>query len=163
MKALYSTLIGDFCKLVGIAEAGDIEALAAGRPVEIDDISFTFGYDEEQAPDRLMVFCDYGPVPEKEQAKVYRALLETNLFLYESDSAVFSVMPQTGRALCATRFQLAALRGDELRSILVYLAQCAHAWRRGHFDVTMTHLNPAAGRIKSAAGAGLRSQLNLPR
>jgi len=163
MQAQYTSLIHQFCTLVGVHGAGDIDALANGHPLEIDGIGFTFGHDPQQAPDRLLVFCDYGPVPKTLEAKVYRALLETNLFLYESDGGVFSILPDTGRALCATRFQLSTLRAEELRSILVYLSGRAHAWRHSHFDVALAPLDGALSRRQNAAGAVLRAQLTSPR
>ncbi len=157
MTPHYLNLVKAFCKLAGVAEA-DVDALAQGGPIEINGVGFTFGHNEVNAPDRMLVFCDYGPVPEGAQAKSYRALLETNLFLFESDTAVFSIMPESGRALCAVRFMLEPLRADELRAILVFLAQRALDWRRTHFDVGIPAADTAAAHGNPMA-ASLRGRL----
>lgn len=159
MQAHYDKLIGDFCTLINVADPAEIAALGKGRPIDIDDITFTFGYNEAQAPDRLLVFCDFGPVPQDSQAAVYRALLETNLYLYENDLAVFSILPNTGRALCATRFSVAGMGGQELLGMVTYLAERAHEWRRSHFDVAIRPLHAGGGRRKHIVGDELRSQL----
>lgn len=158
MQQQYVQLIDSFCKLVGVKELADIAAVVDGAAIDIDDIRFTFAYHAISAPNRLMVFCDLGEVPEQHKTKVYRALLETNLYLYEADAAVYSIMPESGRALCATRFMLDQLKVEELRSIVTLLAQRAHDWRRSHFDAALARRDVPLSS-KSSVAAGLRSQL----
>lgn len=158
MQQQYVRLIESFCALLSITDSAAMTSVVQGGAIDIDDVRFSFAYSATNAPDRLLVFCDYGAVPEQQQAKVYRSLLETNLFLYDSDAAVYSVMPDSGRVLCATRFMLQALKPEELRSIVTLLAQRATDWRRSHFDVAMVRRDTPASSMSSMA-ASLRTQL----
>lgn len=138
MNHKFEDLIKDFCRLCGIA---DIASVAAGAAIDVDGVHFSIAY-AEALPDRLCVFCDYGEVPEGREKEVYRALLETNLFVYPDDTAVFSVSPETGRVICATRFRLDPLRAEELRDIMTSLSQKAREWRVHFFDIASTAPTP---------------------
>lgn len=131
MKEKFEKLVQDFCKLCAVAEASDV---AAGAPVAVDGVNFSLVYSEKTAPDRVMVFCDYGHPPEDRKAVVYRALLEANLFVYNTDTAVFSVSPEHGNVICASRFMLEGLRGEQLRDILAQMSHSAKAWREHYLD-----------------------------
>lgn len=133
MKKDYEKLVEDFCRLCGVDE---VQQVTTGEAVDVDDVNFSLSYDEKAAADRVSVYCDYGPVPEGREAEVYRALLETNLFIYASDSAVFSLSPETGRVVCATRFALKPLSAEELRGVMTFLSQKAKEWRQHYFDTS---------------------------
>lgn len=130
MQKDFERLIQDFCRLCSIA---DTERVAKGAAVEVDDVAFSIVYDESSAPDRLHLFCDYGEVPKGQEEATYRALLETNLVVYGSDTAVFSLSPETGRVVCATRFALQNFRAEELRGVMTYMSQSAKEWRQNDF------------------------------
>lgn len=130
MKELFENLVQDFCKLCDIKDAASI---AAGAPVDIDGVIFCLAY-KDLAPDRIMIFCDYGPAPKGREAQAYRSLLETNLCVYETDSAVFSVTPEKGNVICAARFALKSLEAEDLRGVLTHMSRMATDWRRHHLD-----------------------------
>ena len=152
MKTTFENLMKDFCRLCGIAESASV---AAGAAIDVDSVHFSVAHDEA-LPDRLCVFCDYGEVPEGREKDVYRALLETNLFVYPGDAAVFSLSPESGRVICATRFLLDPLRAEELRDVMVSLSRKAREWRVHFFDTasttsTTSKRNARAQRIAATA------------
>lgn len=159
MKKMYETLIADFCALTGVVDPTQIAALINGNAVEIDGVDFSLAYSETEAPDRLMIFCDYGAIPQGEELEVYRALLEANLFTYSSDSAVFATIPGSNHVLCAHRFALNGLNAEALRGIVGFISERARDWRHTHFDPAAPSLNGRSAPQSSAMAKNLTSQM----
>ena len=161
MKKFYEALIADFCALTGVVDPTQIAALINGNAVEIDGVDFFLGYSETEAPDRIMIFCDYGAIPQGEELEVHRALLEANLFTYSSDSAVFATLPGSNHVLCANRFALNGLNAEELRGILGFISERARYWRHTHFDPAVPSLNGRNASRSSAMAKNLASQIDF--
>lgn len=159
MKKIYETLIADFCALTGIVDPAQITALINGNAIEIDHIDFSLAYSETEAPDRIMIFCDYGAIPQGKELEVYRALLEANLFTFSSDSAVFAAIPESNHVLCANRFALNGLNAEELRGILGFMSERARVWRHTHFDPAVPSLNETNASRSSAMKKNLAGQI----
>ena len=159
MKKIYETLIADFCALTGIVDPTQIAALINGNAIEIDNVDFSLAYSETEAPDRIMIFCDYGAIPQGEELRVYRALLEANLFTYSSDTAVFAAITGSNHVLCANRFALNGLNAEELRGILGFISERARNWRHTHFDPAVPSLNGTNASRSSAMAQNLASQM----
>jgi hypothetical protein len=131
MKQNFEKLIQDFCKLCDIA---DHRAVLNGAPVAVDEVNFSITYNEIAAPDRVCVFGDFGAVPAGQKLKVYQALLESNLYSYENDTAVFTLSPESGHVICASRFLLQPLSAEELRGVVTLMSQKAKEWRAHSFE-----------------------------
>ena len=159
MKNDFEKLVQNFCQLCGIADSASV---AKGAAVNVDDVVFSIVYNEESAPDRVQLFCDYGTVPKGQEEASYRALLEANLVAYDSDTAVFSLSPETRHVICASRFALQSFGAEELRGVMAFFSQKAKEWRKDHsgpvksantassFNSKFAIDNAATGRTKAS-------------
>lgn len=122
-------LVNEFCALVGLDQP---ELLARGNSVEVDGVDFVFQYDEEYAPEHVMLYCDFGVPPEERLLDVYEALLETNMIVYGGSSPAFMLGPDK-RVTFAYQCRLADVKAKHLIDILHKLAGQAKDWRTDYF------------------------------
>ncbi|MPS30696.1 CesT family type III secretion system chaperone [Pigmentiphaga sp.] len=122
-------LVNEFCALARLDQPAQ---LAEGHAVEVDGVDFIFQYDEEYAPEHVMLYCDFGVPPEERLLDVYEALLETNMIVYGASSPAFMLGPDK-RVTFGYQCRLADVRANQLIGILQKLAGQAKDWRTDHF------------------------------
>lgn len=125
----FINLAKDFCTLARLEQH---ELLLQGYAVEVEGIDFHLEYDEDTAPDHLMVYCDFGEAPAERLAESYAALLEANMVIYSQLAPTFMLAPDRRVAL-GYRYELAAMAPPLLLGLMVNLAQQAQQWRIDHF------------------------------
>jgi hypothetical protein len=129
MKEDYENLILDLCAAVQEEDAAGIMNSAA---FEIDDVAFSLRFDKE-APEMMLVYADFGPMPAKRKMPVYMALLEENFVTAIGSTGSFSMSPATKRIIYITQVRLEGMTVEALADHLGLLADRAKEWRITHY------------------------------
>jgi hypothetical protein len=128
-KALFVELAGNFCQLAQLPESS---RLLEGNAVEVDEVDFYLAYDEEQEPDYVVIYADFGTPPEALRLDAYEALLEVNMVMYGNHPPVFMLSPSKQVAL-AYYYHLEEMSAEKLMNLCIGVASRAHEWRRHYF------------------------------
>lgn len=128
-NALFVQLGEKFCQLAGLPEP---QRLLEGSAVEVDGVDFYLVYDEEDEPDHLIVYADFGAPPAERRLDAYEALLEVNMAMYGSHPPAFMLSPGKQVAL-AYHYHLQELTAEQLMHLCIGVASRAHEWRRHYF------------------------------
>ena len=127
-------LMRGLCTTTGIA---DVDEVLETGSLAVGGIAFSvYAEDDTEGPaaDALMVYCDYGMPPEKDQLAVVRRLLEINLYLADGPCiASYSLNPETGHIVLACRFRISELTPAGLAEILDSCAREARQWSATHY------------------------------
>lgn len=153
-KSAFNELIRGFCNLHKLDDAGGV---LAGKPIEIDGVSFSLLHDEQTQPGVLFIYTGYGCVPNDVAHAAYASLLEVNLFLHRVGGATLAMAPGRNEVVLAENFPLAALSPELLDDLLKHGAQNALDWRSTYFlekDKTRQQ-----ARIRTDMGAAMRQRL----
>lgn len=126
----YARVIEDFCRLVGF---DDVNGLIHRGQLLLDEVVFTLRPGGPDAPEAVLVYCDFGEPPPARAAEAYLALLGSNLFLFAGGEASFCALPSNGRVALASRIPLAEFGAEALLKMLQGQAETARVWRENHF------------------------------
>ena len=112
----YTELLSAFCEHVQAANSADI--LEHGN-LHIGEVAFTLVHDDSLGRDDILIYCDFGPLPQDDPAGEYLGLLHTNLQLYSgSIGSSFAVNPESGNVLLLAYQRLADATPERLASHL---------------------------------------------
>lgn len=128
-RSRFIDLANDFCALANLDQPA---LLVEGHAVAVDGIDFFLQYDEEYAPEHLVVYCDFGMPPAGRLLEAYEALLETNMIVYGANSPAFMLGPDKA-VVFGYQCRLHELRAPELLDIFLNLAGQARDWRLDYF------------------------------
>lgn len=130
----YTELLSAFCEHVQAANPADI--LEHGN-LHIGEVAFTLVHDDSLGRDDILIYCDFGPLPQDDPATEYLDLLHTNLQLYSgSIGSSFAVNPESGNVLLLAYQRMTDATPERLASHLAILAELALMWRRGETVLT---------------------------
>lgn len=123
--ASFQSFVERFCK----AHALVLEPVLRGEPIEVDGVAFSLFSDEEAMPGQFLLYTDFGPVPPRQEAQVYRLLLQANLVSHAGSGSAFALSESAERVVFADRLRLDALTPSLFAEILLARAGTVHAWR----------------------------------
>lgn len=154
-RSAFAELVKGYCNLHKLDDAGGI---LAGKPIEIDGVSFSLVHDEDVQPGTLFLYTGYGSVPGERAAAVHASLLEINLFLHRiGGAATFALAPDRNEVVLAEYFPLAGLTPELLDALLADAVRNALSWRATHFlDKGQAE---AQVRARTDIGAAMRQRL----
>jgi hypothetical protein len=120
----FATVLNEFCKLAGFK---DVDALARGAKLKIDDYVVSFIQNLDDLPVSLSVFIDLGPVV-GDLAQGLQMLMEINFLLSAHGRSTLSLHPQTHNVFLAFRYKLDASASGQhlLDTILGSIAELGH-------------------------------------
>lgn len=124
----FDEVISGLCKMYEL----DPRPVLEGHPVAMGDVGFCLVHDAEADSPLLLVYCDFGAVPQELEAKVYRSLLEANLGAYKGQEEIFCLEPN-GRVVFVNNIPLQNLTPDALAAELAMISAYATTWRDGYF------------------------------
>jgi hypothetical protein len=153
-KAAFTELIRGFCNLHRLDDAGGV---VAGKPIEIDGVSFSLLYDEQTQPGVLFIYTGYGSVTNELARDAYASLLEVNLFLHRVGGGTLAIAPGRNEVVLAESFPLAGLSPELLGDLLKHGAQNALNWRTTYFLEKDKARQQA--RMRTDIGAAMRQRL----
>jgi len=128
-KQKFIELASGFCEMARLPEP---ERLLQGDAIEVDGISFQLAYDEEEQPDHVVIYCDFGTPPEDQLLDAYRVLLEMNMSMYGGNAPAFMLAPSQRVAL-AYHYRLNEVMPQQLMYLISGLAVQAQDWRNHYF------------------------------
>lgn len=127
----YVQLIKGFCELVKIE---DVDTVLEQGSAAVNGISFSLvpvGTIDHQ---ELLVYCDFGPLPQDHENDVCRRLLEINVFLSSGTlPAAFTLNPESAHVLFSFRTPLEQADAETLANSLQLCVEQAENWRSGYF------------------------------
>lgn len=126
-RELFDSVIQGLCGMYKL----DPAHVAAGGAVEMGGVNFCLLHDREGDSPLLMVYCDFGAVPQELQAQVYKKLLESNLSTYTGQGETFCLAPD-GRVVLANNYPLEFLTPELLAGHLALMSIFAKNWRDGY-------------------------------
>lgn len=147
-RTAFAELIKGYCNLHKLDDAGGI---VAGKPIEIDGVSFSLLHDADTHAGTLFLYTGYGSVPEDTAGAAYASLLEVNLFLHRMGAgSTFAMAPGKNEVVLAEHFPLAGLSPELLDALLRDGARAALNWRTTYF----LDKNQAETKMRMRAGLG---------
>lgn len=127
----YASLIRNFCVSVGMEDAAAV--LDTGS-MQVDGIPFSLYHHGTEEGDYLVLYCDFGTVPQPIMGQVFARLLEINLFLSGAvPPSCFTLNPDNGHVLLSYRCDLAQLDPPRLMECIHACVDQAQRFRAGHF------------------------------
>ncbi|MES2354840.1 MAG: CesT family type III secretion system chaperone [Pseudomonadota bacterium] len=145
-KQKYVELIDQVCKECDI---DDPQSMYDVCDLIVMDVAFTLLY--RDAFDGIVIFCEYGEVPEENRAAILQSLLEANTYTFDFNTPCFLINPDTKHVLLRAHMLLDGLTAQDLLTTLGSYAMTAGIWRKTY------HLDGAAG----SEGGGLPNE-SLP-
>jgi hypothetical protein len=128
-KERFIKLASGFCRLAKLPQP---EKLIEGHAVEVDGVDFYLAYDEENSPDHVMVYCDFGTPPQDRLLAAYQALLEANMIVYGSNAPAFMLSPSK-KVTLAYQYRVDEVVPEQLMGLFANLSGQAGAWRSHYF------------------------------
>ena len=138
-KDRYWQLLNEFCDLTG---SGTAEDILRGAGIEASGVQCSVDYRDHPTHPQLLLYCDFGALPEKEALPAAQRLLEANLYLFStqepgfSAQGVFTISPDTGHVLLSEAYPLENMSAVYLHEVLQGVAELAKNWRKDYF---LTH------------------------
>ena len=113
----------------------DKQKLITGEPLLVNGVTFRFEHNSIIATERLVVYCQYGEIPEQHETDACKALLEANLLLFCSrgPGTVFTLSPEDGKVWLADSHDLNTLSLPELTEYLSRTVAQVELWQQDYF------------------------------
>lgn len=151
---LYCKLIDEICAEVNIPNP---ERLYQEANLKVDDVAFTLLYGSVADPNSMMLYCDFGELPEQGREAVLLRLMETNMHLFGANSPCFTYNSESKHIVLAARLRLFAATGEDVLRTLRSLAAGALEWRQNHF---LHETEQKSGKLGQGRNAAQNSTLN---
>lgn len=127
----YCALIDQLCDRFGIEHP---KWLHFNCSLHVNDVVFNLSHGEEVDSDSLYIHCDFGEPPSGTKSLVMQRLMQTNLYLGDSNTPSFGFNAETGRALMMTRMALSETTLGSLIGVLINTAAYVHTWRENFYQ-----------------------------
>jgi hypothetical protein len=101
--------------------------------IESDEIAFEIIHSPQSHPERLLVHCQFGPVPQEQTIDVLTALLRANQILFRSREGVLGIDAETDVVTYSFAQSLDMVRASDLLQNLTQVAQRAKEWRTAFY------------------------------
>jgi hypothetical protein len=159
-KEKYRVLIEAICKQSNIVDPTMYELANLG----VNGTNFSLCHGGESAPDSMMVYGDFGPLPNQSREAILLKLLDANLYMSGGpQNPAFAYNAETRRITLTHSLLLDQVTADEVLIVLAQFAKIAADWRKDYFlspselktgDITPARRAPSQGardRITSQA------------
>src|SRR3989442_539483 len=122
----YRELIDQLCEVSGFS---DPASRYESCDLQVMGISFSLMHEGDGDEDNLLLFCDYGELPEQNLAAILQVMLEMNAYLFAEGDEHFAINPDTKRVMRMKKIALMNLSVPELLSTMMMLAANVNDWR----------------------------------
>lgn len=123
----FAEIIEGLCRIYKL----DHNRVLQGDSLDMGGVRIALRHADAFSP-LMMMYCDFGPVPQELETKVYRQLLESNLSTYTGQGETFCLTPE-GRVVFVNNYLLETLTPEILGGYLNLAAICAKRWRETYF------------------------------
>lgn len=163
----YCAVIDEICKLIGHSHPRQFYETAN---ITVFDASFSLMHGGAVSPDHMIVFCDFGPLPDDladiERFEIIKTLLAVNLDMAAKvECGSFSLNPNSGHILFSSALPLSIKTAANVMQILEHYAKQFKAWKASLYgenpgSSSAPDMSPVA---TGAAGQGRSRQATLLR
>ncbi|QKJ89195.1 molecular chaperone Tir [Paramixta manurensis] len=127
----YCQLIDEICRITLLS---DPESFYQYAHLNINQINFTLTEQSVGEENNLLIICEMGEIPNKNQAAILFRLLELNFHLFaEPRSPICSVNPETQKVNLCISLPVIAATATGIVRLLTQLAEMAALWRETYF------------------------------
>lgn len=99
----------------------------------VDGSEFTLFHGGMLVPDSVVLYCDFGELPEQSREPILLRLLETNMYLFAQHTPAFTYSPARNRVVLMCRFGLAQADLESTLELMAFFAGMARRWAQDHF------------------------------
>ncbi|GAA4034756.1 CesT family type III secretion system chaperone [Actimicrobium antarcticum] len=131
MQQQLTGLLCEFATTIGLPEP---DKLAGGAPFRVNGFTFAFGEQSKKQHASILLFVDFGAIPDGNKAAVYYRLLRENYLEFPTRNGTYCVSSLTGNVVCARALSVATLSVDMLTVTVAQLAEQAIWWQREYAD-----------------------------
>lgn len=89
---------------------------------------FAIVHSLSNAPDRILIECRFGPLPEGRKQQIMLKLLEMNCMLAERDSSAFCLDPETDEVIYALALDIAGLDSSTVLTNMTEIVWHGRRW-----------------------------------
>jgi hypothetical protein len=118
--------------------------------LELDGARFELSHDAGARPDRVVIECFLGPVPEANAATAFVTLLQWNHALRDYAGAGYCADPETGEVMCGVCLSLQHLRPETVLEQMKGIAGKTARWQDAIAQTAVTFED--ARRLAAVAG-----------
>lgn len=150
----FEELIEGLCRIYGV----DHKRVVDGDSLDFHGVRIVLRPGQGPVSQLVMMYCDFGTVPEELQLRVYRQLLEANLTTYTGQGETYCLTPE-GRVVYVNNYHLHTLTPEILAGYLGISAAYAKHWREDYFlangdgKARKKRANPLVDLYRSNTGA----------
>lgn len=126
----YQLLIDRICEQCGIP---DPASMYSSADLQIGGVNFSLFYGGVIAPDSVIIYSDFGELPVNAREAVLLRLLETNMYLFGTNSPTFTFNSENMHVLLASRVPLGNATAEKMIALLSHYAGLAREWRNTYF------------------------------
>jgi len=127
----YRSLIDQVCELTLIPNP---ETLYENASLQVRGVDFSLFYRESPGAGEVLIYCGFGPLPQRRRDEVMQCLLETNLYLFNGqNSPALAYNAETGQVVLVSVLLLDALEAQRLLDMLGYISGMAKQWQESYF------------------------------
>ncbi len=130
MRNQFERLVTHFTELVHLSDTAHI---AQGGVFAVDDIPFSFIYNEAADMGRFFVYADFGKPPADKEKDAYYELLKHNFMEFAGKGSMFTISPVTAHVVYIESFVLDITSAEELANALASISAQARDWRETWF------------------------------
>ncbi len=132
----------DFLRIVDEIRTALGYALRNDEPDHGDELAMEMHYGEfkfalvhslSNAPDRILIECCFGPLPEARQEKIMFNLLNMNCMLSEIDGSAFSLDPETNEVIYTLAMDIFGQSGSNMLSKMTEIVWHGRRWLETRF------------------------------
>ncbi|WP_288407863.1 CesT family type III secretion system chaperone [uncultured Herbaspirillum sp.] len=84
-------------------------------------------------PDSVLLYCEFGPLPRLQREQVLLRLLETNMYLFNTNCPAFTYQAQKDSIFLICRFSLSSATLESTLELFDFLVSLALRWRRDYY------------------------------
>ncbi len=131
--------------------------------VTVDGIGFSLMPGADDNADCLLLFCEFGELPQECAGLAMRRLLEANLVMMGAGRPSFGINFATGQVLLSGAVRVAGLTGEQLAHMLHHYAGRAKEWRETYFLLEEERrVSAAPSQAHARAAEMMRRSRNVP-
>jgi hypothetical protein len=126
----YRNLIEQLCERFNIPDHG---AMYQSAQMRLSGVEFTLYHGGFMVPDSVLVYCEFGELPQQNRENILLRLLETNMYLFNAHCPAFTYNMHQNHVILMCRFPLASATLESTLELFDFFAGLALRWRKDHF------------------------------
>ncbi|MGI4850289.1 MAG: CesT family type III secretion system chaperone [Janthinobacterium lividum] len=123
MKDLFTPLIQGLCSIYKL----DVRHVLAGKTIEIQGVRFFLRHHQEELSTLVLLYCDFGALPQEHETALYRMMLQSNLQSFTGEGEAYSLTPDN-HVVFVRSFSLEMITPALLSAHMALISMRAQNW-----------------------------------